>query len=132
MLSPRGELVSVPGGIETGLGLERAWNPVTTPFRNVPQAQGQVIQGNLRGKRAWASHEYPPRHAHTPAHPTPTPAKVQRVCLALSGPNQLPWLPRLLSVEGYHASTFPRPHLPLLGPECPELGTLVRDTRRNP
>lgn len=36
------------------------------------------------------------------------------------------------AIEGHHASTLPRLPSYLLGPQCPELGRLVRNVSENP
>lgn len=73
---------------------------------------------------AWAWCEYPLSHTHPPFL-LPTLARVEMV-FALSGSREC------LCVEGHRASTLPRSHFHLIGPECPEMGRLVRDARRNP
>lgn len=82
VLSLMGELVSVPGRIETGLGLEKAGNPRDHPFKNVSQPQGQVTQGSLRGTGAGFGMNTPSQAQ--PPFPPPFQLKFRGSALALS------------------------------------------------
>lgn len=122
-MSLGGELVSAPGGIETGLGPQRTWNPVTIPFKNVPQAQGQVTQGTLSGTGAWAWHEHP--LTYTPFLPPPCLPKFRGSALALSVAPRLPAL---------RATMPPLPQVlhPLLGPWVPWAGQVGEGSEEEP